>query len=48
MPARVAPADLERAREVREALRALLLANNGEPHDPGAQAVLERPPAAPG
>jgi predicted RNA-binding Zn ribbon-like protein len=30
------------AREVREALRSLLLANNGEPHDPAAGAVLER------
>jgi predicted RNA-binding Zn ribbon-like protein len=29
------------AREVREALRALLLANNGEPEAPGARAVLE-------
>jgi predicted RNA-binding Zn ribbon-like protein len=27
---------------MREALRALLLANNGEPIDPGAQDVLER------
>lgn len=42
LPARIGPGDLEAAREVREALRALLLANNGEPHDPGAQAVLER------
>ena len=42
LPARVGAGDLEAAREVREALRALLLANNGEPHDPGAQAVLER------
>jgi predicted RNA-binding Zn ribbon-like protein len=42
MSARVAPAELDRAREVREALRALLLANNGEPYDPAAQAVLER------
>jgi predicted RNA-binding Zn ribbon-like protein len=42
LPARVAPGDLERAREVREALRALLLANNGEPRDPAAQEVLER------
>jgi predicted RNA-binding Zn ribbon-like protein len=42
MPAPVNAAELERAREVREALRALLLANNGEPHDPAAQAVLER------
>jgi predicted RNA-binding Zn ribbon-like protein len=42
LPARVGAGDLDAAREVREALRALLLANNGEPHDPGAQAVLER------
>jgi predicted RNA-binding Zn ribbon-like protein len=42
LPARVGAGDLEAAREVREALRSLLLANNGEPHDPGAQAVLER------
>ncbi len=42
LPARVGAGDLEAARDVREALRALLLANNGEPHDPGAQAVLER------
>jgi predicted RNA-binding Zn ribbon-like protein len=42
LPARVRAGDLDAAREVREALRALLLANNGEPHDPAAQAVLER------
>jgi predicted RNA-binding Zn ribbon-like protein len=42
LAARVAAGDLERAREVREALRALLLANNGEPRDPSAQEVLER------
>jgi predicted RNA-binding Zn ribbon-like protein len=42
MPAAVSDTDLVRAREVREALRALLLANNGEPHDQAAQAVLER------
>ena len=42
MPAPVSHAELDRARDVREALRALLLANNGEPYDPGAQAVLER------
>jgi predicted RNA-binding Zn ribbon-like protein len=30
-----------RAREVREALRALLLANNGEPETPGARAALD-------
>ena len=38
---RVGPEELEAARAVREALRALLLANNGEPDDPGARAVLE-------
>jgi predicted RNA-binding Zn ribbon-like protein len=42
LPARVGSGDLERARELREALRSLLLANNGEPRDPDAQAVLER------
>jgi predicted RNA-binding Zn ribbon-like protein len=42
LPADVREADLAPAREVREALRALLLANNGEPHDPAARAVLER------
>ena len=36
------PGDLERARALREALRSLLLANNGEPPDPGAQDVLEQ------
>ena len=41
LPARIGANDLDAARAVREALRALLLANNGEPHDPGAQAVLE-------
>jgi len=40
--ATVGDAELEAARELREALRTLLLANNGEPHDQGAQAVLER------
>jgi len=34
-------ADLEAAREVREALRALMHANNGAPEEPGARAVLE-------
>ena len=34
--------DLGRARELREALRALLLANNGSPIAPGALAVLNR------
>ena len=42
LPARATPADLQRARELREALRSLLLANNGEPRDPAAQEVLER------
>jgi predicted RNA-binding Zn ribbon-like protein len=42
LAADVREADLPPAREVREALRALLLANNGEPHDPGARAALER------
>jgi predicted RNA-binding Zn ribbon-like protein len=36
------PGDRARALEVREALRALLLANNGEPRDPAAQDTLER------
>jgi len=35
------PADVARAVEVREALRALLLANNGGPDAPEAHAVLE-------
>jgi predicted RNA-binding Zn ribbon-like protein len=39
---RVTAADLEHARTVREALRALLAANNGEPLDPAAPAVLDR------
>jgi predicted RNA-binding Zn ribbon-like protein len=34
-------ADLQAARELREALRALLHANNGAPEAPGARAVLE-------
>jgi predicted RNA-binding Zn ribbon-like protein len=34
-------ADLRRALEVREALRALLLANNGEPEDPSAYGTLD-------
>ena len=37
----VEPADAAAAREVREALRALLHANNGAPRDPEAAAVLE-------
>ncbi|HET8756590.1 MAG TPA: CGNR zinc finger domain-containing protein [Solirubrobacteraceae bacterium] len=42
LPADLAPGDRERAREVREALRALLLANNHDhPRDPAAQDVLE-------
>jgi predicted RNA-binding Zn ribbon-like protein len=38
--ARVTAADAKRTVDVREALRALLLANNGEPLDPAAVAVL--------
>ena len=33
--------DLEAARELREALRALMHANNGAPEEPGARAALE-------
>jgi predicted RNA-binding Zn ribbon-like protein len=40
--ARLDRADLERAVEVREALRKLLLANNGAPLDPGALETLNR------
>jgi predicted RNA-binding Zn ribbon-like protein len=40
--ARVTTADRKRVIEVREALRSLLLANNGEPIDEGAVAVLNR------
>jgi predicted RNA-binding Zn ribbon-like protein len=39
--AAVGEEELTRARELREALRALLLANNGEPDDPSARVVLE-------
>jgi predicted RNA-binding Zn ribbon-like protein len=39
--AEISAAELRHAREVREALRALLLANNGMPEEPGARAVLE-------
>jgi predicted RNA-binding Zn ribbon-like protein len=39
--AAIGRAEAEAARELREALRALLLANNGEPEAPGARAVLE-------
>jgi predicted RNA-binding Zn ribbon-like protein len=42
MPAPVAAADLAPARDVREALRTLLLANNGAAHDPAAGEALER------
>jgi predicted RNA-binding Zn ribbon-like protein len=42
LPAALRPGDRERALEVREALRALLLANNGEPRDPAAQEAVER------
>ena len=41
LPAHVQEGDLAAARDVREALRTLLLANNGEPYDPRAQATLE-------
>jgi predicted RNA-binding Zn ribbon-like protein len=37
----VSPADLEHARELREALRGLLLANNGAAEPPDARVVLE-------
>jgi predicted RNA-binding Zn ribbon-like protein len=39
--AAVGAAELARAVELREALRALLLANNGESEPPGARAVLD-------
>jgi predicted RNA-binding Zn ribbon-like protein len=42
LPADGVAADLAAVREVREALRSLLLANNGEPHDAQARAVLEQ------
>jgi predicted RNA-binding Zn ribbon-like protein len=42
LPADGAADGLAAAREVREALRSLLLANNGEPHDAQAASVLER------
>jgi predicted RNA-binding Zn ribbon-like protein len=41
MAASVTPADAAAAREVREALRALLHANNGVPADPQAELVLD-------
>jgi predicted RNA-binding Zn ribbon-like protein len=41
LPADGAETGLATAREVREALRALLRANNGEPDDPRARAVLD-------
>ncbi len=41
LPSDGAADGLDGAREVREALRALLLANNGEPHDAQARAVLD-------
>jgi predicted RNA-binding Zn ribbon-like protein len=37
----VSATDLRHARELREALRGLLLANNGAPEPPGARVVLE-------
>jgi predicted RNA-binding Zn ribbon-like protein len=42
LQADVRPDDPRTARDVREALRSLLLVNNGEPHDPRAPIVLER------
>lgn len=42
LEAGVRPDDPAAAREVREALRALLHANNGAPGDPAAAAVLDR------
>jgi predicted RNA-binding Zn ribbon-like protein len=41
LPSDGADAGVAAAREVREALRSLLLANNGEPDDPRARAVLD-------
>ena len=40
--AEVRPDDVATAREVREALRSMLHANNGAPPDPAAEAVLDR------
>jgi len=40
------PADLEPARELREALRSLMHANNGAPEAPGARAALDAAAAA--
>jgi predicted RNA-binding Zn ribbon-like protein len=42
MASDVRPDDPATAREVREALRSLLHANNGAPGDPAAEAVLDR------
>jgi predicted RNA-binding Zn ribbon-like protein len=42
LDADVGPDDPAVVREVREALRSLLHANNGAPHDPAAEAVLDR------
>ena len=42
----VTAADLEPARELREALRSLMHANNGAPEDPGARAALDAAAAA--
>ena len=41
LDAPVLAADVARAVELREALRLLLMANNGHPHDPAAGAVVE-------
>jgi predicted RNA-binding Zn ribbon-like protein len=38
---RVDDADVRRAVELREAIRRLLMANNGAPHDPAAAAIVE-------
>ena len=41
-PAGLDEGDLQAAIDLREALRELLLANNGEPHDPNAVSALNR------
>ena len=40
------PADLEAARELREALRSMMHANNGAPEDPSARGALDAAAAA--
>jgi predicted RNA-binding Zn ribbon-like protein len=42
LPATAQPGDLSAAREMREALRSLLLANNGHPYDASAHETLSR------